>query len=136
MRELLDACDDADCVARKGGERGARLHAAMGRRSIMPPACEGHAECLQTKWGFTMGRLGKKLAAAAARNKMANNAAAALEKQEREAQLSRTLLYHLMRKEGRVRISQADIAALKEDDTVDFEVDDEHGMILATYRVG
>jgi CRISPR/Cas system-associated exonuclease Cas4 (RecB family) len=83
-----------------------------------------------------MGSMVKKLAAAAARHKMQNNAAAALEKQEREAQLSRTLLYHLMRKEGRVRISQADIAALKEADTVDFEVDDDHGMILATYRVG
>lgn len=83
-----------------------------------------------------MSRLAKKMAAAAARHAMQNNAANALEQKEREEMLARTVLYHLMRKEGRVRISQADIEALKEADTIDFEVDDERGMILATYRVG
>src|SRR4051812_41004610 len=81
-------------------------------------------------------RIGKKLAAAAARHAMQNNAARAIEKQDQEALLARTVLYALMRKEGRVRISQADIAALKEADTIDFDVDDENGVILATYRVG
>lgn len=81
-------------------------------------------------------RIGKKLAAAAARHAMQNNAARALEKQDQEALLARTVLYALMRKEGRVRISQADIEALKEADIIDFEVDDENGVILATYRVG
>lgn len=83
-----------------------------------------------------MSRLANKMAAAAARFKMQNNAAKAIEKQDQEAILARTVLYHLMRKEGRVRISQRDIEALKEADTIDFDVDEENGMILATYRVG
>lgn len=83
-----------------------------------------------------MSRFAKKMTAAAARFKMQNNSAKALEKQDQEALLARTVLYHLMRKEGRVRISQRDLDALKEADSIDFEVDDENGMILATYRVG
>jgi hypothetical protein len=81
-------------------------------------------------------RIGKKLAAAAARHAMQNNAQRAIEQQDREATLARTVLYALMRKEGRVRVSQKDIEALKENDTIDFDVDEEQGVILATYRTG
>lgn len=83
-----------------------------------------------------MSRFIKKMAAASARHAMQNNAARALANQEQEATLARTVLYHLMRKEGRVRISQRDIDALGENDRIDFDVDEEGGMILATYQVG